>query len=106
MQPGPGSAVRLGPLTLHLSLVHDEILGGAAALKLLPAALLRAELLVFPLVQGEERRREATVARDPRQSRKRVFLDREETCWPGAGRLQPCRTIHPKEGCLLEVHHA
>lgn len=72
----PGSETAAGGTlgTLHLCLVDDEVLGGPAALKILASALLRAQLLVLTLVQGEERGGEAAVAGRPREGRQRVFL--------------------------------
>lgn len=58
--PEPPETART--LTLHLGLVDEQELGGAAALKLLARAPLGAELLVLALVQGEERGGEAAEA--------------------------------------------
>lgn len=61
-------------LTLHLGLVNQQELGGAAALELLARAPLGAELLVLALVQGEERGGEAAEAGGAGQRRQRVLL--------------------------------
>lgn len=61
-------------LTLHLGLVNQQELGGAAALELLSRAPLGAELLVLALVKGEERGGEAAEAGGAGQRRQRVFL--------------------------------
>lgn len=64
-------------LTLDLRLVHDEVTGGPAALELLGAALLGAELLVLPLVKREARGGEPAVAGGARKGRQRVLLERD-----------------------------
>lgn len=63
-------------LTLDLCLVHDEVTRSSAALKLFCTTLLGTELLVLPLVEGESRRGEPTVAGIASKGGQRVLLDR------------------------------
>lgn len=59
---------------MDLRLVHDEVTGGPAALKLFCAALLGTELFIFSLVEGESRGGEPTVAGGACKGCQRVFL--------------------------------
>lgn len=61
-------------LTLHLCLVDQQELGGAAALELLGGAFVGAELLVLAFVQREQRAGKAAAARGARQRCQREFL--------------------------------
>lgn len=61
-------------LTLHLCLVDEQEFGGAAALELLGGAFVGTELLILPLMQGEQRAGKATEAPGARQSCQREFL--------------------------------
>lgn len=86
-------------LTLHLRLVHDEVTGGPAALKLLRAALLGTQLLVFSLVQGESRGGEATVAGGACQGCQGVLLGRERERMR-KNSAKPLDTEQPESSCL------
>lgn len=61
-------------LTLDLRLIHNEVTGCPAALKLLRAALLGTELFVLSLVEGKSRSGEATVAGGARKGCQWVLL--------------------------------
>lgn len=63
-------------LTLHLCLVDQQELGGAAALELLGGAFVGAELLVLAFVQREQRAGKAAAAHGARQRCQREFLQR------------------------------
>lgn len=59
---------------MDLCLVHNEVAGGPAALELLRAALLGTELFILPVVEGESRGGEPTVAGGARERCQRVLL--------------------------------
>lgn len=63
---------------MHLCLVHNEVTGSPAALKLLSAALLSTQLLILSLMQRESGGGKTTVAGGAREGRQWVLLRTEQ----------------------------
>lgn len=101
-------------LTLNLRLVHDEVAGGPAALKLLRAALLGTELFILSLVEGKPRGGEPAVAGSARKGCQWVLLGMEgqterkkvaesqnaQLCWHSRVAFGPsrlCRSPRPED---------